>query len=112
MLAHAEHLASAPTAEPASPQPCRFCGESHRFYVDPDGAEAQFLFDADLNIVRDATGEPVDHTDTMVWCRVCDAMAPLFFWNAHIETGRAAAVATVRAWKEYDDNGAWVGGRQ
>lgn len=113
MLAEAQHTTF--RAQPialADLKPCRCCGETEHLAVDEGGAEMQFLFDAAVAIVRDAKGEPVDFTDDMVQCRVCDAWAPAFYWNASPETAAMARLATLAAWDEYDDSGVWMGVRQ
>lgn len=102
-------------AEPltlAQIKPCRCCGEAEHLDIDPMGAEMQFLFDADLNIIRDAKGEPVDFTDAYVWCRVCDMAGPAFFWNADPEAAAIARRVTLAAWEEYSEDGTWIGARQ
>jgi|GEM_PF-4760416 len=93
-------------------KPCRCCGETDHLQIDQGGAEMQFLFDGDIAIVRDDKGEPVDFTDDMVQCRVCDAWAPAFFWNASPETAAAARLTTLAAWEEYSEDGTWIGARQ
>lgn len=92
-------------------KPCRCCGETEHLDIDPIGAEMQFLFDADLNIVRDDKAEPVDFTDAYVWCRVCEATAPAFFWNADPEAAAVARRVTLAAWEEYNEDGTWIGAR-
>lgn len=93
-------------------KPCRCCGETEHLAVDPAGSEMQFLFDEDGAVLRDLKGEPVDFTDDTVHCRVCDAVAPAFFWNADPEMAATARLATLAAWEEYDDSAVWIGARQ
>ena len=95
-----------------APGPCR-CGEDKHLYIDPCGAEGQFVFDADFSILRDGKGQPLERNEPYVWCRVCDSAAPLTVWNATSEANAAMRAATLAVWDEYsDETGEWMGAVQ
>lgn len=112
MLADAErHTTREAPQRAAVLKPCRFCGEAEHLQVHPGYHcdNDQFVWAEGAKIARGPTGEPLYQHDDGVECLVCNATAPRIMWQADTEALRGMRAATLAAWPEYDDAGAWQG---